>query len=53
MTAMLQGASTSGRPVLLLYDPKSGHSSSLSTAAEVDQTSSELAFLFWQLGMEH
>jgi prolyl oligopeptidase len=50
MTAMLQNATTSGHPVLLLYDSKSGHSSSLSTAAEVEQTSSELAFLFWQLG---
>jgi hypothetical protein len=39
--------------VLHLYDPKSGHSSSLSTAAEVDQTSHELAFLFWQLAMTH
>jgi len=51
MTAMLQSATTSGRPVLLLYDSKSGHSSSLSTAAEVEQTSHELAFLLWQLGM--
>jgi prolyl oligopeptidase len=50
MTAMLQNASTSGRPVLLLYDSKSGHSSSLSTAAEVDQTANEVAFLLWQLG---
>jgi len=50
MTAMLQNASSSGRPVLLLYDTKSGHSSSLSTAAEVDQTANELAFLLWQLG---
>ncbi len=50
MTAMLQSATTSGRPILLLYDSKSGHSSSLSTAAEVEQTSNELAFLFWQLG---
>jgi prolyl oligopeptidase len=50
MTAMLQNASSSGRPVLLLYDTKSGHSSALSTAAEVDQTANELAFLLWQLG---
>jgi prolyl oligopeptidase len=50
MTAMLQNASSSGRPVLLLCDSKSGHSSSLSTAAEVDQTANELAFLLWQLG---
>jgi prolyl oligopeptidase len=53
MTAMLQGATSSGRPVLLLYDSKSGHSSSLSTAAEVEQTSNELAFLLWQLEPPH
>lgn len=53
MTAMLQSATTSGRPILLLYDSKSGHSSSLSTAAEVEQTSHELAFLLWQLGLTH
>ena len=50
MTAMLQNSSSSGRPILLLYDTKSGHSSALSTAAEVDQTANELAFLLWQLG---
>lgn len=50
MTAMLQSASTSGRPVLLLYDTKSGHSGTLSTEAEVEQTSAELSFLEWQLG---
>jgi prolyl oligopeptidase len=50
MTAMLQGASTSGRPVLLLYDTKSGHSGTLPTGAEVEQTTAELAFLLWQLG---
>ena len=53
MTAMLQSATISGRPILLLYDSKSGHSSSLSTAAEVEQTSHELAFLLWQLGVTH
>lgn len=51
MTAMLQNASSSDRPVLLLYDSKSGHSGSLSTQAEVEQTSNELAFLLWQLGV--
>ena len=51
MTATLQSATTSNRPILLLYDSKSGHSSSLSTAAEVEQTSHELAFLLWQLGV--
>jgi len=50
MTAMLQSATVSGRPVLLLYDTKSGHSGTLSTEAEVEQTTGELAFLLWQLG---
>ena len=53
MTAMLQGATASGRPVMVLYDTKSGHSSSLSTEAEVNQTTAELAFLTWQLGWSH
>jgi prolyl oligopeptidase len=53
MTAMLQNATSSGRPVLLLYDSTSGHSGTLSTDAEVEQTSDELAFLFWQLNFSH
>ena len=53
MTAMLQNATTSGKPVLLLYDSKSGHSGTLSTQAEVEQTANELAFLLWQLGPAH
>jgi len=51
MTAMLQSATVSDRPILLLYDNKSGHSGTLSTAAEVEQTTLELAFLLWQLGV--
>lgn len=50
MTAALQNASASGRPVLLLYDSQSGHSGTLPAGAEVDQMAHELAFLFWQLG---
>ena len=52
MAAMLQNAA-SERPTLLLYDSKSGHSGSLSTDAEIEQTTMELAFLSWQLGLEH
>jgi prolyl oligopeptidase len=48
MSAMLQSATSSGRPVLLLYDTKSGHSGTLSTDAEVEQTTAELVFLLWQ-----
>lgn len=49
MTAALQNATASGKPVLLLYDSKSGHSGSLSADAEVEQTANELEFLNWQL----
>lgn len=52
MTAMLQNATSSSRPVLLLYDTKSGHSGTLSTEAEVEQTTAELSFLEWQLHVE-
>jgi prolyl oligopeptidase len=46
---MLQNATASGKPVLLLYDSKSGHSGVLSADAEVEQTANELEFLTWQL----
>ena len=49
MTAMLQSATSSGKPILLLYDSKSGHSGTLSAGAEVEQTVNELEFLTWQL----
>jgi prolyl oligopeptidase len=49
MTAMLQSATNSGKPILLLYDSKSGHSGTLSADAEVEQTAAELEFLNWQL----
>jgi prolyl oligopeptidase len=52
MTAMLQAASASKRPVLLLYDTTSGHSGALPTEAEVEQTTSELVFLLWQIGVQ-
>ncbi len=49
MTAMLQNATSSGKPVLLLYDSKSGHSGTLPAAEEIEQTANELEFLDWQL----
>ncbi len=49
MTAMLQSATGSGKPVLLLYDSKSGHSGTLPAAEEIEQTANELEFLDWQL----
>jgi prolyl oligopeptidase len=49
MTAMLQNATSSGKPILLLYDSKSGHSGSLSASAEIEQSANEIEFLDWQL----
>ncbi len=49
MTAALQSASVSGKPVLLLYDSKSGHSGTPPVRTQVAQMARELAFLVWQL----
>jgi prolyl oligopeptidase len=51
MTARLQAASTSGHPVLLLYDTKAGHAGGRPLGKIIDDLSLELAFLFQQLGM--
>ena len=52
MTARLQAASTSGKPVLLLYDTKAGHAGGRPLSKIIDDVSLELAFLFWQLRMD-
>jgi prolyl oligopeptidase len=51
MTARLQAATTSGRPVLLLYDAKAGHSGGLPFKKIVEDSSYELSFVAWQLGL--
>lgn len=50
MTARLQAASASGRPVLLRYDVKAGHSAGLPVSKRVDDLADELAFLLWITG---
>jgi len=50
MAALLQAATASGRPVLLLYDTKSGHSGGRPVNKEIEERSDILSFLFWQLG---
>jgi prolyl oligopeptidase len=50
MTARLQAATTSGLPILLLYDVKAGHSGGRPFSQIVDEDSMKLAFLSWQLG---
>ena len=52
MTARLQAATTSGWPVLLLYDTKAGHAGGRPIGKIVEDESLELAFLVQQLGME-
>jgi prolyl oligopeptidase len=52
MAARLQSASGSDRPVLLHYDTKSGHSGGRPVSKQIQDTTDELSFLFWQLGME-
>ncbi len=51
MTARLQAASSSGRPVLLHYDSKAGDSFGTPVSKQVDELTDELSFLFWQLGV--
>jgi len=49
MTAKLQAATASGKPVLLLYDSASGHSGVAAPSVEIPQIVNELEFLDWQL----
>jgi len=52
MTARLQAATTSGRPVVLLYDTKAGHAGGRPLSKIIEDLSLEIAFLFWQLGLD-
>jgi prolyl oligopeptidase len=51
MTALLQWATGSRRPVLLHYEIKAGHSGGESMSQLIEHASLEQAFLFWQLGI--
>jgi prolyl oligopeptidase len=51
MTARLQAATGSDRPILLLYDTKSGHSGGRPIGKIVEENRDILSFLFWQLGV--
>lgn len=52
MAARLQAATASDRPILLLYDTKSGHSQGGSLRKEIEQETNVLSFLFWELGVK-
>jgi prolyl oligopeptidase len=49
MAARLQAATASDRPILLLYDTKSGHSGGRPVNKQIEESTDILSFLFWQL----
>jgi prolyl oligopeptidase len=52
MTALMQAATAgSDRPVLLHYDTTAGHSGGTPATKQIENTTDELNFLFWQLGV--
>jgi protease II len=51
MTARLQAANRSDRPILLLYDTKSGHSGGRPLKKQIEERTDILSFLYSQLGM--
>ena len=51
MTALLQDATGSANPVLLRYDTEAGHSGGLPVTKVIEDLTSDLSFLMWQLGM--
>lgn len=51
MTALLQASTGSARPILLMYDTKSGHSGGRPLGQQIAETTNILSFLFWQLGV--
>ena len=51
MAARLQADTSSGLPILLLYDTKSGHSGGRPLNKEIEENTDLLSFLMWQLQM--
>ena len=52
MAARLQAATASDRPILLLYDTKSGHSQGGSLAKQIEEQTNMLDFLFLELAVK-
>jgi prolyl oligopeptidase len=51
MTARLQNATSSNLPVLLIYNTKAGHAGGEPLKQVIQDSTSELSFLAWQLGL--
>ena len=50
MTALMQAASTSGRPILLHYSVSGGHSAGVSVDQHIQDDADELTFLWTETG---
>ncbi len=51
MTALMQAATGSDRPILLRYDTEAGHSGGLPVSKTIEDLTTRLSFVMWQLGM--
>lgn len=51
MTALMQKATGSTRPILLRYDTEAGHSGGLPIRKTIEDLTTRLTFVMWQLGM--
>lgn len=51
MTALMQAANGSDKPILLRYETKAGHIGATPVGKQIDNTTDELNFLMWQLKM--
>ena len=51
MAAQLQAATSSDRPILLLYDTKSGHSGGRPLGKQIEEAANFLSFFFLELGV--
>jgi prolyl oligopeptidase len=51
MAAQLQASSGSRRPILLMYDTRSGHSGGRPMSQQIAEGTNILSFLIWQLGV--
>ena len=51
MTALVQDATASDRPVILLYDLKAGHSAGMGVTQKIEETADIMQFLSGQLGL--
>jgi prolyl oligopeptidase len=51
MTALMQAANGSDKPIMLHYETKLGHSGGTPVGKQITNTADELLFLFWQLGV--